>query len=272
MDSGVFRRTKLQEAMPRAQVEKSLAGGNLRQLRHGWVATGDADPEVVRAVQIGGVLTCASALKRHGVWVPPTTKLHVRGSTSSVRNHPAWCKQHGRPPKVTTAVDDLPTALRHAARCLSTEAFVVVCDSILNRGLLTPSDLEAELGEAPKSVQQALSLVDGRAESGTETMVRLRLRAPNLELRPQVEVPYVGRVDLVVGTSLIIEVDGYDYHADPEQFENDRLRDLRARAIGYFPLRLTYQQVVYQWDIVGPLLTDLIRRGAHRKGAHGFRI
>lgn len=266
MDSGVFKRAKLLETMSRAEFEKAIAVGELRQLRHGWVATAFADPAVVRAVQAGGVLTCASALKRHGVWVAPTSKLHVRGSTSSVRNHPAWCKQHGRPPKVTGAVDDLPTALRHAARCLPTEEFIVICDSILNRGILTPSALDAELGGTSKSVQRALSWVDGRAESGTETLVRLRLSSRNLPVQPQVEVPGVGRVDLVVGTAMIIEVDGYEYHADPAQFEKDRLRDLQARAIGFNPIRLTYSQVIYQWNVVDPLLLELIRRGVNRKG------
>lgn len=166
---------------------------------------------------------------------------------------------------MTDAVDDLPTALRHAARCLPTEEFVVICDSILNRGLLTPSALEAELGGTPRSVQDALSLADGRAESGTETMVRLRLRRPNLQIRTQVSIPGVGRVDLVVGTSMIVEVDGYEYHADPDRFENDRLRDLQARALGFHPIRLTYRQVVHQWDLVAPLLAELINRGDHRR-------
>ncbi|AUH70213.1 hypothetical protein ACN95_12995 [Gordonia sihwensis] len=261
----MFKRGKLLETMSRAELDKLIAEGGLRQLRHGWLAEPTAHPEVVRAVSAGGVLTCATALRHYGVWVPPTTKLHVRGSTSSVRNHPAWCRHHGRPPRVTSAVDELPTALRHAARCLSTEDFVVVCDSILNRRLLTPSALEAELSGTPKQVQRALTLVDGRAESGTETLVRLRLRAPNLRIRTQVAVPEVGRVDLVVGTSMIIEVDGYEYHADPRQFEKDRLRDLQSRALGYDPIRLTYQQVVYQWDRVGPLIAELLKRGVHRK-------
>ncbi|MGB6245123.1 endonuclease domain-containing protein [Gordonia sp. (in: high G+C Gram-positive bacteria)] len=265
MDSGVFKRGKLLESMSRADLDGAIADGRFRQIRHGWLATPSADPDVVRAVSVGGVLTCASALRRHGAWVVPTTKLHVRGSTSSVRNHPAWCRQHGRPPTVTDAVDDLPTALRHAARCLPTEEFVVICDSLLNRGLLTPSALDAELGGAPRSVQQALTLVDGRSESGTETLVRLRMRAPHLNIRTQVAIPEVGRVDLMIGSSMIIEVDGYEYHADPHQFERDRLRDLQARALGYDPVRLTYRQVIYQWDRVVPLLGELLRRDLHRR-------
>lgn len=86
-----------------------------------------------------------------------------------------------------------------------------------------------------------------------------------MRIRTQVPIDGVGRVDLVVGTSLIIEVDGYEYHADPDQFEKDRLRDLQAWALGYYPIRLTYRQVVYQWKLVGPLIEEAIRRGLHRK-------
>ncbi|MDR2280340.1 MAG: endonuclease domain-containing protein [Gordonia sp. (in: high G+C Gram-positive bacteria)] len=264
MDSGVFRRGKLLDRMPRAAVDRAIADGSLTQIRHGWLATPTAHPDAVRAVQAGGVLTCSSALRLHGVWTPPTMKFHVRGIGRG-RTHPTWCRQHGVQPPADDAVDDLPTALRHAARCLPSEDFVVVCDSVLNRRLMTPSALEAEFGGAPRSVYRALAAVDGRAESGTETMVRLRLRAPNRSIRPQVRIPGVGRVDLVVGRSLIIEVDGAAYHVDPVQFEKDRLRDLTAWTLGYRPIRLTYQQVVYQWDEIGPLLLQIIRRGDHLK-------
>ncbi|MCF8611483.1 hypothetical protein L5G28_15150 [Gordonia sp. HY285] len=96
-------------------------------------------------------------------------------------------------------------------------------------------------------------------------MVRLRLRAPNLKVRPQVYIPGVGKVDFVVGRSMLIEVDGFEYHAAPHAFENDRLRDLHARALGYDPIRLTYTQVVHQWSVVGSLLAEMIRRGDHQR-------
>ncbi|QRY64545.1 hypothetical protein JVX90_03370 [Gordonia sp. PDNC005] len=258
----MFRRGKLLDRMPRAAVDRAIADGSLTQIRHGWLATPTAHPDAVRAVQAGGVLTCSSALRLHGVWTPPTTKFHVRG-IGRARMHPTWCRQHGGQPPADDAVDDLPTALRHAAHCLPSEDFIVICDSVLNRRLMAPSELEAEFGSAPRSVHRALAAVDGRAESGTETMVRLRLRAPNRRIRPQVQIPGVGRVDLVVGRSMIIEVDGAEYHVDPSQFEKDRLRDLTAWTLGYRPIRLTYQQVVYQWDDIGPLLMEIIRRGDH---------
>lgn len=145
----------------------------------------------------------------------------------------------------------------------------MVCDSILNRRLLTQADIDDALLDAPRAVQTTLRRVDGRSESGTETMVRLRMSAPHLQVRPQVSVPSVGRVDLPVGRSLIIEVDGEEYHSSSTNFENDRLRDLHAAALGYRVIRLSYRQVVYRWPEVSALVMELVHRGEHRRPLFG---
>ncbi|EGD55706.1 DUF559 domain-containing protein [Gordonia neofelifaecis] len=260
MDTGVFRWGQLRERATRAEIDRAVADGALIRLRRDWYATTAANPQVVRAVAAGGVLTCASALELHGVWVPPTDRLHIRGNDATARLQPGWCRQIGRQPPEAGAVDDLETSLRHAAKCLSEEQFVVVCDSALNRRLCTASELE-RLFIAPH-LARLLERCDGKSESGTETMTRLRLRRPNLVIRTQVPLPF-GRVDLLIGRSLIVEVDGYEYHADPAAFERDRLRDLRAKALGYNVVRLSFRQVVHQWDVVGPLLEAMIARGDH---------
>ncbi|MCF8589527.1 endonuclease domain-containing protein [Gordonia liuliyuniae] len=265
MDTGVYSRGQMLARWPRREIDRAITDGRLVSLRRRWWARLDADPDVVRAVRAGGVLTCTSALRRHGVWVPPTDRLHIRGNDATSRLRPDWCRQHGRQPAECEAVDDLPTALLHAARCLPSEDFVVICDSVLNRQLMSATDLAVLFATHPKCVVHSLELCDGRADSGTESMVRLRLRAPNLKVRPQVYIPGVGKVDFVVGRSMLIEVDGFEYHAAPHAFENDRLRDLHARALGYDPIRLTYTQVVHQWSVVGPLLAEMIRRGDHQR-------
>jgi len=107
-------------------------------------------------------------------------------------------------------VDDLPTALQYAARCLDAEGLVVVADSMLNQGLLSGEEIEHTLRDTPTTVQQALDRCDGRAASGLETMVRLRLQSQNIRTRLQVPIDGVGRVDLLVGRWLIIETDGWE--------------------------------------------------------------
>ena len=265
MDTGVARWGTLRERASRAEIDRAVADGDIIKLRRDWYATPTAHPDVVRAVMAGGVLSCASALALHGVWVPPMDKLHIRGNDATARLHPDWCRQRGRQPAERAAVDDLETSLRHAAKCLPEEDFIVICDSLLNRGLVAPSTLEYWFGSGPRTVTERLQRCDGRAESGTETMARLRFQSRNLRVRTQVRIPEVGRVDMVIGESLIVEVDGYAYHADPETFENDRLRDLHAKALGYNVIRLTFKQVVYQWNVVEPLILEIVRRREHLK-------
>ncbi|MGO3325798.1 DUF559 domain-containing protein [Gordonia sp. (in: high G+C Gram-positive bacteria)] len=265
MDTGVYRWGYLLQRAPRIELRHAVAEGTLIRLRRGWYATSAADRQVEYAVRAGGVLSCASALRLHNVWVRRTDRVHIRGNDGTARAHPEWCRQSGRQPPEIEAVDDLFTALRHAAHCLGPEDFIVVCDSVINLGLMTQSDLSAEFAGRSRFVDRVLSKVDGRAESGIETMVRLRLRAARIRARPQVSIPMIGRVDFLVGTSLIIEVDGAEFHQNKDAYENDRLRDLQAHAFGYHPVRLTYEQVVYQWDRVGPLIVELVRRGEHMR-------
>ncbi len=62
---------------------------------------------------------------------------------------------------------------------------------------------------------------------------------------PRVNVKVAGiEVDFLwPDQQLVVETDGYRYHRGSSAFEVDRERDLRLRAAGYKPLRLTYQQV-----------------------------
>lgn len=238
-----------------AEIRTCLRSGALRQLRRGWYATSYAEPTVESAVRSGGVLGCVSALQVHGIWVPPQVRIHVRG-----RHHP--CRQYGpREPEVRS-VDDVSLALRHAIRCLDDEGIVVVCDSLIHLRVMSEADIGRVLTGAPGRVHRLIDRCD-RAESGTESMVRLRLRRLGIVVETQVVIPGIGRVDLLVGR-LIIEVDGVRYHVDPERFENDRRRDRRAVQLGYTVIRLSYRQVLYDWAEVERDILEVVRRRDHR--------
>lgn len=140
---------------------------------------------------------------------------------------------------------------------------MVVADSILNKGLAELADLRGEVSAAPKRVRDLLEICDRRAESGTETMARLRFRSRRIRLRIQVYVPGVGRVDLLVGDRLIIECDSAEHHISRRNYANDRRRDRRAIAKGYLVIRLTYEEVLFGWDEVMADIVAIIKRGDH---------
>ncbi len=266
--SGVMRFAELRTGLSRARISSLLAAGRLVRVRHGWYATPDASVDVLRALQLGGTLSCVSALARYGVWVPPQPELHVRFSEhhharlrlpDGVRS----CGVAGRAAPLR-GVDPLPTALVAASACLDEEGLVVVLDSILNQRLLGHSALRSLLAARPPRVRRLLVEADGRSESGLESMVRFRLRREGIRVRSQVMIPGVGRVDLLVGDRLVIETDGRAHHTGEETYAGDRRRDLVLVTDGYLVVRLTYRQVVYEWETVLNRIRLLIRTRAHQ--------
>lgn len=247
-------------------IDEAIACNGLVRERWGWYSTPHADAAVTAAVRAGGVLSCASALRHHGLWVPTSEVVHFRTSRHHRRElgTDVGCRRYGRPTPLRGAVDDVATSLCHAAHCLSPESFVVVCDSALNKRLLTRRSLAVLLSDAPAHVRELIAKCDGAAESGTETMVRLRLRSARIQVTTQFPVPGVGRVDLRVGRRLLIEVDSREHHTGEERYEADRRRDRRLLAMGFLVVRLTYAQVVHTWADSFADIETMIRQNLHR--------
>ena len=238
--------------------------GVLVPVRRGWFARPDADERVAAAVRAGGCVSCATALRLHGAWVPSSLDgnhlrraAHHRGPSSL-----AWCRPHGDVPPVVAAVDDVDVAFRCLLRCGTAEDIVVVADSLLHLRRATPSDLDRWATVAPRRIRAILTRVDV-AESGLESVVRLRLRSRGVTVRTQV---WIGarRVDLLVGELLVIECDGAEHHASWDAHAADRARDRALTAQGYLVVRVTYRQILDDWPSVERDLLAIIRRGAHR--------
>lgn len=263
---GVVRYSQIIESgITQSKFRRHVRDGLLRRVRHGWYASHLADADVVAAVSRGGVLSCVSALAKYGIWIPPrlNDRPHMRCTPERLNNGrpTGFCMPYGRAESAVWAVDELPAAVRHALRCLDHEALVVVCDSILNLGLLDHDDLLREAESAPQSVRRLLQRCD-RAESGIETMTRLRLARRRIKAVPQVEITGVGRVDFLIGDRLIVEVDGAEFHRD--RFEQDHARDLVAKRVGYEVVRFTYRQVIGQWPECEATIVAMVRRGMHK--------
>ena len=276
-EHGVYRWAELLTlGMSQSQVRRAVRDGSITPVRRGWYAVNGADPRVVAAVRGGGALSCVSALERHGVWVPPTgTDVHIRGNAPAwQRAGAAYCRHFGRPMPVNHAVDDAYIALRHALRCLDHDGIVVVCDSLLNLSrsprtrILAPTDIVAAFDGASQGVRACLDRCDGRAQSGTESLARLRLRRLGLTVRVQVYVPGLGHVDLMVGDRLIVEVDSRRHHTGVDNYAEDRRRDRVAARHNLLRVRLTYENVVYGWDETVADILGTVRNGYHRAPRH----
>jgi very-short-patch-repair endonuclease len=228
----------------------------------------DAPDDLVRAARVGGSATGSTALRQLGVWTAPDRRLHVRLPPHAGRrhhpDHPGedlpeqaavclhWSSRFSDEPTPLTfsATVSLLTALEHALDCWPPEYAIAAIDSALHLRLLSRTSFERLRRDLPARHRVILDEVDGRAESGTESICRVRLRRRGLQVLPAVRVPGVGTVDMVVEGRLVVETDGREYHTSDEQFELDRRRDAQLTAQGYRVLRFSYRQVLYEWSSV----------------------
>jgi hypothetical protein len=155
------------------------------------------------------------------------------------------------PVDLTREVWRLPPveALVDAFRVATREDAVIVADSVLNLKLATSDEVDAVTNRLLRERRHWTGLVDGRAESGGETAVRLRLREAGITFEPQVVVPGVGRLDGRIGPRTYVEIDGFSAHGDRDSFERDHERGLASVLWNHRVVRMTSRQVFEEWPL-----------------------
>lgn len=262
VNSGVFQIAELRaRGATDTQIRRAVLAGDLIRLRSGWCARSGADPSVVTAVRHDGVLGCVSALQHRGAWVAPGyDAMHVRTSKSLRGKVARSCRGSGPPAPTCTAVDPVDIALGCAVHCMTAEHWIAACDSLLLTGDVSPSEVAAVVGARGRSL---LSRCDPRSQPGTESIVRVRLRALRFSVVVQPKITGVGKVDLRVGR-LLIECDSKAHHTSLANYQNDRRRDRTALRQGWMSMRVTYDDVIYGWDDVLTDITVIARADRHR--------
>ncbi|KZX19791.1 endonuclease domain-containing protein [Rathayibacter tanaceti] len=240
----------------------AVRDGRLVRGRRGQYASPRLPPEVLAAFRLGGRLAATDAARSHGLWVLRSPHLHVHveahaariAAPRSVRLH--WHAAHPGDERLRVSPVH---ALIQLGRSVGVEDLLVALESALEKRLLTTGAI-AELQTAcPARLLAALAFVRDDSQSGLETLARWRLHLRGITARAQVWIPGVGRVDLLIGRSLIIELDGRSTH----DVENDRRRDLHASSDGYVTLRFSATQVLTQWPEVDRAILAAVERGLH---------
>ncbi|QHC69055.1 DUF559 domain-containing protein [Rathayibacter sp. VKM Ac-2801] len=263
LHGGVSSRSVLLAAGATARgLTAAVADGRLVRGRSGRYASPNLPPEALTAFRLGGRLAATDAARSHGLWVLRSPRLHVHVGPNAGRFAvPRGVRLHWDPasPDDESLRVSVPHALLQLGRTLGAEDMLVALESALEKRLLGRDDV-ARLREAcPARLLAALAFARDDAQSGLETLTRWRLHRIGVEARAQVAVPGVGRVDLLVGRTLIVELDGRSTH----DFENDRRRDLFAAVDGYVTLRFSATQVLTQWPEVERAILTAIDRGLH---------
>ena len=208
---------------------------------------------------MGGRLACISALRDWGVFAAeaPGPHVHLPHNHSRERSprHPRvrltaanrdGVKLHWRPllrPGDATHRVGLVDALRQALLCQPAPLAIASIDSALFRRMLHPEDMDV-LFAGPAAVRALRPLVDGRSESGQESVLRCAFDSAGLSFEIQVSIAGVGRVDFLVEGRLVVEADSRLAHSSWEQELRDRDRDLALARLGIPTLRPHYRVIM----------------------------
>ncbi|MEP6479646.1 MAG: DUF559 domain-containing protein [Rhodoglobus sp.] len=260
--------TLLRAGATEGSIRSAVRSGRLLRIRKGWFCEADAAPAVVGAVGLGGRLACISAALHLGLWTPesdpavhvalPRHAGHRPDETNGVVHwqSSAWRARD-------SPVESITAVIRQVLLCCEREVAITIIDSALNSRRVTLSALRRIVHGLPKRFGSVLGQIDGKSESGLESLCRVRLARLGLRIRSQVRIAGVGRVDLVIGDRLVIEADGREHHDSPDAFRRDRARDLALTRLGYVVIRLSYQQIVDEWQRVELTVAGLVARREH---------
>jgi hypothetical protein len=149
----------------------------------------------------------------------------------------------------------------------SVELGVAYTDALLHAGLITKEGIARFLSgrhdHRIKRARLALELLDGRAESVPESVLRVRFVREGLNPVPQLEIPgefgTTLRGDLgFEEEKVLVEYDGA-WHADPAQFEHDERRREWLRANGWLVFVVTAADLANSMDRVIREVADALR-------------
>lgn len=261
----VFSRAELLQAGGTGDdITRAVKAGSLLRLRRDHYAHPDVDADIAEAVRVGGRVACLTLLQKLGVFVLKSAGLHMhlpprmsrirrRKSESTVMH---WSKRSlADCPKHVVSVRD---AVWQALLCQEARPTIATLDSVLHLRLATREQLVELFTLLPARLQVLLSLVDGSAESGPETYMRLILRTLGVQFETQVKIPGVGRVDFVVEGWLIIECDSKEFHEGWEKQVEDRNRDIAAAVLGYTSIRPIASDILFDSPGVRQQISDVL--------------
>lgn len=247
----------------RRAIDNALREKRLVRVRRGWVATPDADPVLVAAARAGVVVTCVSQAARLGLWVHEASQLfHVAADPKGTggktkRAHIHWSKP--LVPRHPDALEDpIENVLAVVAECEPYEQALATWDSALNKGLVTLAAL-AGYPWRPKA-RRLLAAATPFADAGLETYLRPRLRWLHLSILIQTWIAG-HRVDALIGERLVLQIDGA--HHVGEQRSEDIRHDAELRLMGYHVIRISYQQMMFEWEQVQDLIMRAVAQGLH---------
>jgi very-short-patch-repair endonuclease len=250
------------------EMRSAVSSGALMRSRRSWLVHPSADPARLAAASVSGRVTCISASRSWGLWLPAgvdeTPHIAVPHSASRV-SRPGLVLHHatGPEPVGPTQLDDsLTNVLFHVARCVSPAAAIGVWESAIRRKLVSPEGLRRVKWRNARAARLA-ALAEKYSDSGLETEFVRLMRSVGVGLRQQVWID--GHpVDALVGERLVVQLDGFAHHSSPADRRRDIQADARLALLGYTVLRFDYHQIFFEPEQVVQTIRMAIAQGLHR--------
>jgi very-short-patch-repair endonuclease len=215
-----------------------------------------------------GTLGFATAAHLWGLIDEPGPRIHVIIDRNARVAPPVGIRLH-RITLLTDTLDQrdrlpitnrLTTLLDYIGRLPFSQA-ARLADRAVQTGRLTPQNIEHRLMRQPGrtgnvTLRRLLDqLSDGAAAESERILHRLLRRAGIRNWRPNHRVWDAGTLVAVVDVALVaekiaIEVDGWAFHTDADQFQGDRVRQNRLVAAGWTVLRFTWADLTLNPDYV----------------------
>ena len=186
---------------------------------------------------------------------------------SSRRHEGCRCVVHWTGGPAVGGLAPLVEALVQMLGCRGIEEFFVALESTMRKRLLDPRSLRELQSRLPRKSRWVVEFARWDADSGLESLLRLRLRTLGLSLASQIDIPGVGRVDFLLAGVIVLEVDGVAGHADGVSSRHkDLVRDAVSSTYGLEALRFDYVMVVHDWPLVEAAILAALDRNRHRVG------
>ncbi|SFS14937.1 Very-short-patch-repair endonuclease [Agrococcus baldri] len=227
----------------RAAVER----GDLQSVGRRWVVLPEADQAIITALEAGGVLGGATALASYGVWVTHVPRLQIATRPSTGAGAMTTADRIWAPFEVDAKqwrVGVLDALLQHAKRVPHDDAIASI-DSAWHQGLIAEEQIDELFRRLPQRCRPWRRLLEAKAQSGLETLVRVPCLERGWRVESQVAAPGGGFSDLLIDGWLYVEADGSEWHDEPKQAAKDRKRNRAITDRGDRWLRFGYADVVH---------------------------
>jgi very-short-patch-repair endonuclease len=156
---------------------------------------------------------------------------------------------------------DAVTSLVVLAKRVQPLDLIASIDSAVHGGHITVQGLDELFSRLPRSARRLRTLVNGKSESGIESILRVAAIQRGWRVQVQVFIDGLGRADLLVDGWLIVETDGDEFHTSRAQRERDRARDAVAVRCGMRTHRFGYAQVMSDLEGCLDVIADLLAAG-----------